>query len=61
MPRDTERLPNGNLKVPIAAQLDDGTMLDGFTEIGPEHSDYEKHLADVEKQERRERGEQEED
>ena len=56
-----ERLLNGNLNVPFATQQKElGIFVDGFTEVGPDHPDYEKHLADVERQERRERREQEE-
>ena len=60
MPQYPERLPNGNLKVPVAGSTEDGTFVDGFTEIGPEHPDYEKYLAYLAQQERSERGEQEE-
>lgn len=57
--QDSRRQPDGNLKVRVGGYIEElDTFVDGFTEISPDHPDYEKHLADVERQEAREREEQ---
>jgi len=37
-----ERLPNGNLLVPMRAESEESTIGDAMVEIGPDHPDYAK-------------------
>ncbi len=39
-----EKLPNGNLLVPMRAEGPDGLIGDGLVEIGPDHPDYKEWL-----------------
>lgn len=44
-----QRLANGRLLIPARAESSDGTLGDGMVEIGPDHPEYAKWLAQAPK------------
>jgi hypothetical protein len=46
---NAQRLANGRLLIPARAESSDGTLGDSMVEIGPDHPDYAKWLAEAPK------------
>lgn len=43
--RKAVQLPNGNLRVPFSTETEEGDIIDGIREIGPDDPSYQSWLA----------------